>query len=153
MRQEHQSVPALSFCSRGTFDSAPRFRPSPFLTGLVRARTHARIREGQTIAGFTIETPLDRGKWHEREKMKGKRARVKKKTACKAKNDVENGAGRRRRDERWKMAERGGDKRGGKASLVKFGIWHNQRPRPFPAGTPCSSLLTLRQARNRFASE
>lgn len=59
--------------SRGAFDSAPRFpvlRPPPprrISGALVLALALAR--GPQTTAGFTIETPLDRGKWRDVERQ------------------------------------------------------------------------------------
>lgn len=129
------SVLSVPFRSRGSvFDSAPRFRPSPFpLFALDRtfgARTRAR---GPAIAGQDLRSKLsarprrvDGGKEKEKRRIK--------------KGERKNGAEEHRRRSR----------RDGVASLVKFGIWHNQRDSGFSLRAP---FVRTKCAWNRFPSK
>lgn len=127
-----------------------RAKISPFtlprrISSCSHSCSHSRGRDYRRIYDWNSARPR-KVAW-KRERMKGKRAKIKKKQLARQKNDVENGAGRRRR-EGWKRRDR---RVGEGASLVKFGIWHNQRP---PSVSPLVPPVarSLRSDRLRIGS-
>jgi hypothetical protein len=109
---------------RGVFDSAPRFRPSPF------GRAHSGAR-GPDTAGRDLRSGLFRARPRKVARQERSERRTGKRSGRDGKGERRGGGqGKRKNDgeERHRAfvvlsSSRGGDV----ASLVKFGIWHNRR--------------------------